>query len=242
MPKLDILTIQGVKSGKIDLPKEIFAAKINPELMAQAVRVYLANQRRAKAKVKDRSEVAGSRRKIWRQKGTGRARHGDRYAPIFVGGGVAHGPTGKENYQLKMSKKMKKGALFSALTSKLKDKEILVVKGLGKIEPKTKKAVDALQKIARNEKWEVGRGKLTIVLPGMIENVMRSGRNIPNLRLIQASQLNIYEVLNGGRLIFMEESVDVVKNTFLGKTNGKRATLKPQPSQTRRGKQKEQKR
>jgi len=208
MPKVDLVTVAGRKSGKIDLPKEIFAAKVNEPLMAQAVRVYLANQRKSKAKVKTRGEVRGSRRKIWRQKGTGRARHGDRYAPIFVGGGRAHGPTGEENYKLKMSKKMRKAALFSALTSKLREDKILVVKGLEKVGPKTKEMAGILEKLTKDK-------KLTIVLPGVIENIIRAARNIKGARLAQANLLNTYQVLNGGKIILMKESVDKLKETFL---------------------------
>lgn len=217
MPKVDVYTLKGNKSSqKIDLPKEIFAAKINSQLMAQAVRVYLANQRKARAKVKTRGEVSGSRRKIWRQKGTGRARHGDRYAPIFVGGGVAHGPTGQESYKLKMSKKMKKKALFSALTSKFGEKEVFVLGGLKKIEPKTKE----MAKIIKNLK--LSPFKVSLILPEVLENVIRAGRNIPDLKLMQANQLNTYEVLNGGKLIFMKESLEVIKKTFLGKVKTQR--------------------
>lgn len=209
MPKVDVYTAKGSKSSKIDLPKEIFAAKVNPELMAQAVRVYLANQRKAKAKVKNRGEVTGSRRKIWRQKGTGRARHGDRYAPIFVGGGVTHGPTGQENYKLKMSKKMRQKSLFSALTSKLQNKEILVLSGLEKIEPKTKEMNRVLTEL------KLDQGKTSLVLPGALANVVRAGRNIARLGLMQANQLNTYGVLNGGKLVLMKESIGVIKETFL---------------------------
>ena len=211
MPRVNLLTIRGTKSGTVTLPKEIFAVKVNPQLMAQAVRVYLANQRKAKAKTKTRGEVRGSRRKIWRQKGTGRARHGDLYAPIFVGGGRAHGPRGVENYQLKMSKKMKRAALFSALTSKLKDKEIFVVKDLEKIEPKTKKMAQILQKKLKIE------GKVLIILPEVLDNVMRAARNIRGVSLAQASLLNTYQVLNGGKLLLMKESIDRLKETFLRK-------------------------
>jgi len=209
MPKVDFCTITGQKKEKFDLPKEIFAAQIRPVLMAQAVRVYLANQRRAKAKTKTRGEVRGSRRKIWRQKGTGRARHGDRYAPIFVGGGVAHGPTGKENYHLKLSKKMRRRAFFSALTAKFKEGKILVVKGLKKIEPKTKKMAEVVEKIAEGEK------KVLIILPEKIENILRAAKNIPGVELTQAALLNTYEVLNGGKLVFMPESIEVLKEKFL---------------------------
>lgn len=208
MPKINIYNITGKKSGQVTLPREIFAAKINGQLMAQAVRVYLSNQRKAHPKVKTRGEVAGSGRKIWRQKGTGRARHGDRYAPIFVGGGVAHGPTGRENYQLKMSRRMRQQALFSALTSKFKDGEIVVVQGLAKIEPKTKKMIKILKTLGQDQ-------KLTIILPGIVENVTRAARNIKGVNLTKANLLNTYEVLNGGKLIFMKESIDKLKEIWI---------------------------
>jgi len=139
MPKVDVYNLSGIKSGQMELPKNIFAVKINESLMAQAVRVYLSNQRKSRTKTKSRGEIVLTKAKWFRQKGTGRARHGARSAPIFVGGGVAHGPTGEQNYHLKMSKKMKKQALFSALTSKFKANEVMVIKDLAKIEPKTKK-------------------------------------------------------------------------------------------------------
>jgi len=212
MPKADLYTITGRKSGQKSLPKEIFGAPINEQLMAQAVRVYLSNQRRAKAKTKTRAEVRGSRRKIWRQKGTGRARHGDRYAPIFVGGGRAHGPTGKENYKLKMSKVMKKKALFSALTSKLKEKEVIAIKGLTKIEPKTKEMAKVITSLPLK-----GKKKVLLVLPEILENIIRAGRNLAGVELAQANQLNTYQVLKHNQLVFMEESINKLKETFLGK-------------------------
>lgn len=213
MPKADLYTITGRKSGQISLPKEVFGAPINEQLMAQAVRVYLSNQRKARAKTKTRGEVRGSRRKIWRQKGTGRARHGDRYAPIFVGGGRAHGPTGKENYKLKMSKAMKKKALFSALTSKLKDKEVIAIKGLTKIQPKTKEMVKVVANLPLGEK----KKKILLILPEILDNVIRAGRNLAGVELAQANQLNTYQVLKHNQLVFMEKSIDKLKETFLGK-------------------------
>ncbi len=208
MPKVDLYTLSGTKSGQMELPKEIFAAKINEPLMAQAVRVYLSNQRKAQAKVKSRGEIVLTTAKWFRQKGTGRARHGARSAPIFVGGGVAHGPTGEQNYQLKMPKKMKKQALFSALTSKFKTNEVLVIKDLAKIEPKTKKMKTILEKLAKDN-------KATIILSEKLENVARAARNLKGLNLSQANQLNPYEVLNGGQLIFMKEAVEKLKEKWI---------------------------
>jgi len=215
VPRVNIFTIAGKKSDQITLPSKIFAAKVNNQLMAQAVRVYLSNQRKAGAKAKTRAEVSGSGRKIWRQKGTGRARHGDQYAPIFVGGGVAHGPTGSENYQLKMSKRMRQQALFSALTSKFKDGEIIVVKGLAKIEPKTKEMEKIMKNLKLKMKNDKVKLKILVVLPEVVENVMRAARNIEGVKLVQANTLNTYDVLNGGKLIFMKESIDKLKEIWI---------------------------
>jgi len=212
MPKTDLLDINGKKVGTINLPPEIFAAEVNPKLMAQAVRVYLANQRKAQPKTKTRAEVNRTKAKWYRQKGTGRARHGSRSAPIFVGGGIAHGPTGEQNYKLKMPKKMKKAALFSALTSKLKEKEILVVRGLEKIESKTKKMAETL------EKFQIPNSKLILlILPKLLNNIVLAGRNLKNLEITQANDLNAYQVLASDRLIFVPEAIDKLKEVFLKK-------------------------
>jgi large subunit ribosomal protein L4 len=215
MPKVNLYTIAGNKSGEIELPKEIFAAKINEPLMAQAVKVYLSNQRKAKAKTKTRSEIALTTAKWYRQKGTGRARHGAKSAHIFVGGGVSHGPNGEQNYHLNLSKRMKKQALFSALTSKLKSEEIMVVKDLEKVETKTKKMNEVLGKLTQDWKLESKNWRLTLILPKNLENVTRSARNIPGVFLVQAHQLNTYEVLNGGKLIFTQQAIEGLEKTWI---------------------------
>jgi large subunit ribosomal protein L4 len=213
MPKADLLTISGERAGKLDLPKEIFAAQVNPPLMAQAVRVYLANQRRAQPKTKTRSAVNRTKAKWYRQKGTGRARHGSRAAPIFVGGGVAHGPTGEQNYQLKMAKKMKKAALFSALTSKFKNGDILLVKGLDKVRPKTKRMAEILKKFQiSNSKFQI-----LLVLPKPLKNLILAARNLKNLEIVKAADLNTYHVLANEKLIFLPESIEKLKEVFLKK-------------------------
>lgn len=210
MAKIKVYDTSGKPIGQIELPEEIFNAKINESLMAQAVRVYLGNQRRARAKAKTRGEVRGSTRKIYRQKGTGRARHGDKYAPIFVGGGKAHGPTGLENFALKMPRKMRRQALFSALTSKLKNQEVMVIDGLAKVKPKTK----AMIKILQSAGWRT-KGKISLVLPASLDNVIRAARNIADLDLLQVGQLNTYRVFNGGRLLLMKESLKTMKEVYL---------------------------
>src|SRR3989344_8251049 len=142
---LSIYSIDGKEQKTVELPKEVFAVSVNKSLLTQAVRVYLVNQRQGNVKVKTRSEVIGSTRKIYRQKGPGKARHGAIKAPIFVGGGVAHGPKQK-NYNLKFNKKEKKIALFAALSEKLKEKKIFGLENKAlTIEPKTKIFVNFLE-------------------------------------------------------------------------------------------------
>src|SRR3989338_2978575 len=138
--------IKGNKEGTISLSKELFAVKESPTLLSQAVRVFLANQRQGTKSTKTRSMVAGSTRKIYKQKGTGRARHGDIKAPIFIGGGTAHGPHPRD-FSLSLSKKMKRKALAMALTSRLQENAITIVAGLQKLAPKTREMAQVLENI-----------------------------------------------------------------------------------------------
>jgi len=209
MPKIDLYLSSGKKSTPLTVPAEIFNVKAKPILIAQAVRVYLANQRRAAAKTKGRGQVIGSGRKIYRQKGTGRARHGDAQAPIFVGGGIAHGPRGNQNFSLKISKKMSQKALFAALTIKLKDGQMIAVKGLEKLEPKTKLVAAVLTNL------KLDRQKVSLVLSGTEKNLLRAGANITNLKLLRAASLNTYDVVSGGKLVFLPESIEKLKTVFL---------------------------
>jgi len=148
MLKINILDQEGKVSGQQPAPRQVFAIEASPLLVAQAVNRVLANQRKARAKVKTRTQVNGSGAKIWRQKGTGHARHGDRQAPIFVGGGVSHGPTGSQNYKKKMNQKMVKKAIFALLSAKLAEGKLFLLE-----EPKFKKTKEAfvfLQKVREN--------------------------------------------------------------------------------------------
>ncbi|MBL7158966.1 50S ribosomal protein L4 [Candidatus Microgenomates bacterium] len=214
--KVNVFDIKGEITGKISLPDEIFAVEAKKELIAQAVRVYLANQRQGTASTKNRSEVRGSRRKIWRQKGTGRARHGDKYAPIFVGGGIAHGPKPKD-FSLKFSKKMRKKALFGTLTLKLKEKQLLVVSGLEKIKPKTKELVKVIKALKLEDKNNKLKTKTLLVAPKKTDNLILAGRNLENLVFNQADLLNAYTILSCQKLILMKEAIPVLKETFLKK-------------------------
>ena len=200
---VEVFDVKGKAAGTFELPKEVFGAKINPVLMAQAVRVYLANQRLGSANTRSRGEVDGSTRKIYRQKGTGRARHGGIRAPIFVGGGVAHGPKVKD-YELSLSKKMRKAAVLSALSQLAKDGKITVVSGWEKVEPKTKGVAAAFAGMGLAEK------KALLVMPKHLENVFKAVRNINKAKVTAASQLTTYDILNAGTLVVMKEAVEVL--------------------------------
>lgn len=211
---LDVYNIKGEKESKISLSSEIFAAKVNTVLIAQAVRVYLANQRQGTISTKTRAEVSGSTRKIYKQKGTGRARHGDIKAPIFIGGGTAHGPHPRD-FSLVMPKIMKRKALFGALSQKLEKGEVIAVSGLEKIDKKTKDMIKVLTnlKMVGDKKQE----KILLVTPKVINNLQLAGRNIESLDFKLANLLNAYEILNHKKILFLESSFPVLENTFLKK-------------------------
>ncbi len=220
---LTVYDLRGTAAGRVSLPEEIFGAKINKQLISQAVRVYLANQRRGTLKTKSRGEVAISTRKIYRQKGTGRARHGAASAPIFVGGGIAFGPKPRD-FSLKLNQNMKRSALFSALSAKLKDGEIKIVANLEKIEPKTKKMANVIEHLELNGKNQ----QLLLVIPSFVKasdeksrtkedfkNVVKAARNIEGLSIVPANLLNTYQVLVNNRILFMKDALDSLKETFL---------------------------
>src|SRR3989337_2388563 len=134
------INIKGTDAEKTVLPKDVFEKKVKPVILAQAVRVWLSNQRAANAKTKTRTEVAKTTAKMYKQKGTGRARHGSYAAPIFVGGGVAHGPSGEQNYRMELPKHLKRKALAGALTEKAKAGELTILTGGEKAQGKSKEA------------------------------------------------------------------------------------------------------
>lgn len=206
--KQSVFSVTGKVLENITLPKEIFDLPENKQLLSQAVRVYLANQRTGTAKTKSRGEVKISTRKLYRQKGTGRARHGAGSAPIFVGGGVAFGPKPRD-YSLKLSQKLKKLALFTALSLKLKNGEIKLVSGLEKVEPKTKNMAQVIAKLGSE-----GKKNLLLVTPEANEkysNVVRSARNIKGVEILPSNLLNTYAVMRAGELLLMKDAIEKMK-------------------------------
>jgi len=210
--KADSYNYKGTQDKPVSLPGEIFSAPINLSLMAQAVKVYLINQRQARAKTKRRGEVVGSTRKIWAQKGTGRARHGDRYAPIFVGGGVAHGPRGIAPKRLKLSQKMRQKALFSALTSCVKDKNLIVFNDADKIKLKTKFADKLFKKILGKESK-----KVLLITDSENKNIKRVSSNLAYVDQTGADSLNVYTILNHQKLVLTQEALSRLKDLFIKK-------------------------
>ena len=202
----------GKSAGRVTLPAEIFGEKVNKKLLSQAIRVYLANKRQGTASTKTRSEVDGSTRKIYRQKGTGRARHGSVRAPIFVKGGIVHGPKPRD-FSLELPKKMRRKALFSALSAKLADGQIRVLSGFEKFEPKTKNFSQVLKNLTIDGKKQ----KLLLVTPDAFANVKRAARNIQGVSSTSAKRLNALDVLRNKELLFMKESIAEMEKYFLKK-------------------------
>ncbi len=206
-PSLVIYNIEGKEEKTVELSKEIFSVAENKSLLAQAVRVYLINQRQGNVKVKTRGTVTGSTRKIYRQKGTGKARHGAIKAPIFVGGGIAHGPKQKD-YNLKFNKKEKKLALFATLSTKLKEKKIfgLDEKALT-MKPKTKIFVNFLKELKL-----LGKNNLVIMKKMEKNSLVLAIRNISKISFVEVNSLNPYLILKSNNLIFIENALEVFKS------------------------------
>lgn len=206
----------GKEAGKITLPESIFGLKWNADLIDQVVRSMQSNARVAIADTKGRGEVRGGGKKPWRQKGTGRARHGSRRSPIWVGGGVTHGPTSEENFGRKINKKMKVKALYTALSAKLRDGEVCFVDDLSFKTPKTKDAVGtiaALSKLKGFEKIAYKRGsRALVILPAVDETTNKSFRNLASTKVVQTVELNPVDVLTYKYLVIAapEESVKIL--------------------------------
>ena len=206
---IDVLDHSGKVVESIVLPKEIFGVKPNNALIAQAVRVYLANQRLGGASTKSRGEVRGGGRKPWKQKGTGRARIGSIRAPHWRGGGVAFGPKPKD-YSLEMPKKMKQKALLSALSVKFGDKSLVVIKDLELKAAKTREAFEILKKLDL-------KGKVLVVISELKENQKLAFRNIEDTKVSTVNNLNTYQVLDNKKLLLTKEAVKKMEELFVEK-------------------------
>ncbi|WP_424529069.1 50S ribosomal protein L4 [Sphaerisporangium viridialbum] len=203
MSTIDVLDAAGAKTGSVDLPEDIFGAKVNIPLIHQVVVAQLAARRQGTHKTKTRGEVRGGGKKPYRQKGTGRARQGSTRAPQFAGGGTVHGPQPRD-YAQKTPKKMKAAALRGALSDRAAGGRVYVIDGLVTGEtPKTKAALEALRKITN------ARSVLVVVDEGD-ELTWLSLRNAPEVHLLDAGQLNTYDVLCYDDVVFTRTAYDQV--------------------------------
>ena len=204
---VDLLDQTGKKIDEVTLNPQIFEAKINPAVVAQSIRVRLQNARTGTAATQTRGDVRGGGRKPWRQKGTGRARQGSIRAPQWKGGGVVHGPQPR-NIEADMPKSMRRAALFSALTDKAQQKQVIVVKELSLEKPKTKMMATIAKALP------VGR-KMLLVLAEKNESIERSGRNLPDVKIMTARVLHPYEILNYSTVVFLQDSLQTLEEVFL---------------------------
>lgn len=195
----EVYTWDGKKAGMVSVPGELFSLPWNADLVHQVVTAMRSNARANSAHAKDRGEVRGGGKKPWRQKGTGRARHGSIRSPIWKGGGVTHGPTNERNYERKINKKMRDKALLTVLSQKLRDGEILFVEGAALSAPKTKEASQRLGKlaeIANCPRLRYSRGKRALITTATLEgDMVRGFRNIPSVRVEELRTVSPMDLL-----------------------------------------------
>ncbi len=206
--EVPVHNMAGDQVGTVELPADIFEVEVNTGLIHQAYVRQMANARLGTHKTKSRGEVNLTKAKWYRQKGTGRARHGARSAPLFVGGGVAHGPRPRD-YSKRMPRKMRRQALRCALSALAADGQIVVVDELAIDEPKTKVMDEILRKLA-------GEGnKALLLLADRNEAVERSVRNLAHARYLRASYLNVRDLLSHDKVVIPRDALDVIQG-FLG--------------------------
>lgn len=211
--EVKIYNQKGGVAGSINLPEKVFGAKWRADLVHQVVEGMRSNKRSGTADTKDRGEVRGGGKKPWKQKGTGRARHGSSRSPIWVGGGVTHGPLAEKNYKRKISKKMRAQALFSVLSKKLKDEEIIFVDSFAMSEIKTKGALEVLRNLEKTAGWKLSGSKKVKAITALFARdgkTEKSFRNIPSLEVAFLKNLNPLDVLNR-QYLFIENPKESVE-------------------------------
>lgn len=204
--KIPIKNMQGDAVGELEVRDDVFGIEPNEAVMHQAVKRQLANKRQGTADVKTRAEVEGGTHKVYRQKGTGHARQGDNRAPHWRKGGVVGGPTPR-SYEQKMPKKMRRLALKSALSVKTKAGQLLILDELGFDAPKTKTMNELLNRLKLD-------ASVLFLLTGEEPNIMKSGRNLPDVKLLNAKYLNVIDLLSHEAVIAPKSAIAVIEQTF----------------------------
>lgn len=207
MPKTALLSLKGEKIKDIKLDDSIWGITPNDQVVYEAVVLNAASKRQGTHSTKTRSEVSGGGRKPWRQKGTGNARQGSIRAPHWVGGGVVFGPNANRNYTKKMNKKERRLALKSALTYKVNDKEIIAIEKFDLESNKTRDFLKFLEDLKVN-------GKALIVTTELTDNNILATRNVKNVKLVLANELNTYDVLAYDKLIITEDAIKYVEEVL----------------------------
>ena len=200
-----IYTIAGKEAGTIDLPTELFDLPMNESLVHQVYTSMMSNKRANIAHTKDRSEVRGGGKKPWKQKGTGRARHGSNRSPIWIGGGITFGPRNEQNFKKKINKKMKAKALLTVLSQKMRDGEIIFVDSMSFDAPKTKDAKVALENLAKASGQEMlskkNKNAALIAVSGDDKNVLKSFMNISAISVDEMRKVNVVDLMNNKFLV-----------------------------------------
>jgi large subunit ribosomal protein L4 len=203
MATVEVRDQSGKKVGEQELDAGVFDVQVNVPLMHQVVTAGLAAQRSGTHSTKTRAEVSGGGKKPWRQKGTGRSRHGSNRSPIWVGGGISHGPKPRD-YEMRVPKKMKRQALRSALTDRAREQRIVVVDGLSFQAPSTKEALGVLEGLSAD-------GLVLLVLDAPDENIEKSFRNLSHVRIAFPGNLGTHEVLYADWIVFTKDALGAVK-------------------------------
>jgi len=201
----------GEKTKEVVLPKEVFGQAVKPELLHQVVTSQQANKRLVLASTKDRSEVSGGGRKPWRQKGTGRARHGSIRSPIWVGGGITFGPTRERNFKQKINRRMARQGLMGAMFEKAKNDQVVVMEDLSLKEIKTKEAAAIINKLSLD-------GSILLVISQKEKEVKRAFRNLPKLKITSIDQLTAWQILSYRYLVLTKKGLSELKDMFIKKS------------------------
>ncbi|MFH0780123.1 MAG: 50S ribosomal protein L4 [Parcubacteria group bacterium] len=209
MVKAKLYNQIGEEAGETNLNPKIFSVAVKSVLVHQAIVAFLANRRTVVAHTKGKGEVRGGGKKPWKQKGTGRARHGSSRSPLWRGGGITFGPTSERNYAKKLNKKMRKKALFMVLSDKAADHSISALEKLDWKESKTKAAESLLQKMGLSDK------KVLFVIEKMDRKIAGAFRNLPKADVIAANSLNVYDALNSNKLVFTKAALKALEAVFL---------------------------
>lgn len=207
MPKVALYNISGEQIGDIDLKDSIFGIKVNVDAMHQVVKMLLANKRQGTQSALTRAEVRGGGRKPWRQKGTGRARHGSIRSPQWTHGGIVFAPKPR-SYRYSLPKKVRRIAMKSALTTKVNEDNIIVLEEVNFEAPKTKQIVNMLENLKVDS-------KALIVLAEKNDNVEKSARNIPNVKTSLVNTLNVYDILNYDKFIVTKEAIEKIEEVYV---------------------------